>query len=285
MDPLADLIGESPRMAALRRAGAADRALGRGRAPPAPAAHARRDRLGQGPARPRHPSRGPARGAALHRRQLRGHPRDASSRPSCSATSKGAFTDARQAKPGLFQPAHRGTLFLDEIGLLAEPLQAKLLTVLEERTVRRLGSTQTEAVDVWVVAATNEDFRADVEARRFRQDLYHRLAVITLDVPAAPRARRGHHDAGRALPGPRLRGLRPAAKTFCATPARRSPLRLARATSASSAMSWSASRSSATPRSSPPERSRYRGRRAPARRGRRARACCATPCGTISSPR
>ena len=96
---------------------------------------------------------------------------------------RGAFTDARQAKRGLFQTAHRGTLFLDEIGLLPEGLQAKLLTVLEERTVRRLGATQSEPVDVWVIAATNLDLQAATQAGRFREDLYHRLAVLTLTLP------------------------------------------------------------------------------------------------------
>ncbi len=96
---------------------------------------------------------------------------------------RGAFTDARQAKKGLFQTAHRGTLFLDEIGLLPDGLQAKLLTVLEERTVRRLGATQSEPVDVWVIAATNLDLQAATRAGRFREDLYHRLAVLTLALP------------------------------------------------------------------------------------------------------
>ena len=96
---------------------------------------------------------------------------------------RGAFTDARQAKAGLFQAAHGGTLFLDEVGLLPESLQAKLLKALEERTVRRLGSTRSEAVDLWLIAATSEDLDALVRARRFRQDLYHRLAVVTLRLP------------------------------------------------------------------------------------------------------
>src|SRR2546422_4894059 len=89
---------------------------------------------------------------------------------------RGAFTDARQAKAGLFQAAHRGTIFLDEIGLLPEALQAKLLKVLEDRAVRRLGSTRLEAVDVWILTATNDDLEAAVLARRFREELYHRLA-------------------------------------------------------------------------------------------------------------
>jgi DNA-binding NtrC family response regulator/tetratricopeptide (TPR) repeat protein len=96
---------------------------------------------------------------------------------------RGAFTDARRAKPGLFQTAHRGTIFLDEVGLLPDLLQAKLLTVLEERSVRRLGATEAERVDVWVLSATNADLRAAVRQRRFREDLYHRLAVLTLTVP------------------------------------------------------------------------------------------------------
>src|SRR5688500_8637227 len=96
---------------------------------------------------------------------------------------RGAFTDARRSKPGLFQAAHRGTIFLDEVGLLPEAMQAKLLKVIEERAVRRLGSTRDEAIDVWIVTATNEDLRAAIAARRFREDLYHRLAVLTLTLP------------------------------------------------------------------------------------------------------
>src|SRR5213594_4851916 len=96
---------------------------------------------------------------------------------------RGAFTDAREAKAGLFQTAHRGTLFLDEIGLLPENLQAKLLTALEDRAVRRLGSTRTEPVDVWIISATSEDLKAGMRRRGFREELYHRLAVMTLRLP------------------------------------------------------------------------------------------------------
>ncbi len=96
---------------------------------------------------------------------------------------RGAFTDARRAKPGLFQAAHRGTIFLDEIGLLPEPLQAKLLKVLEEQAVRRLGATTAEPVDTWIISATNADLPAAVRQRAFREDLYHRLAVLTLRLP------------------------------------------------------------------------------------------------------
>jgi len=96
---------------------------------------------------------------------------------------RGAFTDARQAKAGLFQTAHGGTLFLDEIGLLPHSLQAKLLTALEDRAIRRLGSTRTEPVDVWIVSATSEDLKAGAGRRGFREELYHRLAVVTLRLP------------------------------------------------------------------------------------------------------
>jgi tetratricopeptide (TPR) repeat protein len=103
---------------------------------------------------------------------------------------RGAFTDARQAKAGLFQTAHGGTLFLDEIGLLPENLQAKLLTALEDRAVRRLGSTRAEPVDVWIISATSEDLKAGARHRGFREELYHRLAVVTLRLPAL--RERGH---------------------------------------------------------------------------------------------
>jgi transcriptional regulator with AAA-type ATPase domain len=96
---------------------------------------------------------------------------------------RGAFTDARQAKAGLLQTAHRGTIFLDEIGLMPDALQVKLLKALEERVVRRLGSTRAEPVDAWVVAATSENLSAAIRDRRFREDLYHRLAVVTLQLP------------------------------------------------------------------------------------------------------
>src|SRR5262245_50733707 len=97
---------------------------------------------------------------------------------------RGAFTDARQAKAGLFESAHAGTLLLDEVALLPDALQAKLLNVIEERTVRRLGSTRSQSVDIALIAATNEDLREAVHARRFREDLYHRLAVVTLRLPS-----------------------------------------------------------------------------------------------------
>ncbi len=121
---------------------------------------------------------------------------------------RGAFTDARHAKAGLFQAAHHGSLFLDELGLLPGLLQGKLLTVLEERMVRRLGSTRSEPVDVWVIAATSSDVAAAMRAGRFHDALYHRLSVLTVWLP--PLRERGadivllaEHFLTRALPGPR----------------------------------------------------------------------------------
>ena len=96
---------------------------------------------------------------------------------------RGAFTDARQAKAGLLQVAHRGTIFLDEIGLMPDSLQVKLLKALEDHSVRRLGSTRAEPADAWVLAATSEDLATAMRTRRFREDLYHRLAVVTLKLP------------------------------------------------------------------------------------------------------
>src|SRR5262245_39257160 len=96
---------------------------------------------------------------------------------------RGAFTDARRSKPGLFQLAHRGTLFLDEIALLPTALQAKILTFLDDGAVRRLGATAAEVVDVWIISATNADLAAAMRERRFRADLYHRLTVVTISLP------------------------------------------------------------------------------------------------------
>src|SRR5215510_4549181 len=96
---------------------------------------------------------------------------------------RGAFTDAKQAKPGLFQAAHTGTIFLDEVGLLSQAFQAKLLKVIEERAVRRLGSTRSEPLNVSIIAATNLDLAALTREGKFREDLYHRLAVLTLWLP------------------------------------------------------------------------------------------------------
>jgi len=96
---------------------------------------------------------------------------------------RGAFTDAREARPGFFQLANRGTLFLDEIALMSLTLQAKLLTAIEDKTVRRVGAGRTESVDVWVIAASNENLEAARREKRLREDLYQRLARMTLRLP------------------------------------------------------------------------------------------------------
>jgi len=96
---------------------------------------------------------------------------------------RGAFTDAKTAKPGLFEVAQGGTLFLDEIDHLAPELQGKLLRALEQKSVRRLGATATRTVNVRIVAATNADLVGAVQGGRFREDLYYRLNVVTLELP------------------------------------------------------------------------------------------------------
>jgi len=97
---------------------------------------------------------------------------------------KGAFTGAVQNKPGLFETAHRGTLFLDEIGELPGSLQVKLLRVIQDKALRRVGGTSDHQVDVRIVAATNRKLEEEVAAGRFREDLYYRLNVIQIGLPA-----------------------------------------------------------------------------------------------------
>jgi DNA-binding NtrC family response regulator len=97
---------------------------------------------------------------------------------------RGAFTGADADRPGVFEWAHGGTLLLDELGELAPALQPKLLRALETGTVTRVGAIAPIAVDVRVIAATHRDLAAEIEAERFRADLYYRLAVIVLEVPA-----------------------------------------------------------------------------------------------------
>ncbi|MEZ4403444.1 MAG: sigma-54 dependent transcriptional regulator [Kofleriaceae bacterium] len=103
---------------------------------------------------------------------------------------KGAFTDARGTRAGLFVQASGGTLFLDEIGEMSMALQAKLLRVLQERLVRPLGGDHEVAVDVRIITATNRDLERAIEAQRFREDLYYRINVVHLPLPPL-RARGG----------------------------------------------------------------------------------------------
>lgn len=104
--------------------------------------------------------------------------------PTLFGYSKGAFTGATSARSGYFEDAHDGTLFLDEIGELPLELQAKLLRVLENGEFQRVGETQTRLSNARVIGATNRDLRSEVKAGRFRADLYHRLSVFTVQVPA-----------------------------------------------------------------------------------------------------
>ncbi|MEQ1831289.1 MAG: sigma-54 dependent transcriptional regulator, partial [Pirellula sp.] len=97
---------------------------------------------------------------------------------------KGAFTGASDAKPGLFEIADGGTLFIDEFGELAGGLQAKLLRVLEDGSMRRIGSVKERRVKVRLIAATNRNLAKEVEAGRVREDLFYRLNVVNIDIPS-----------------------------------------------------------------------------------------------------
>ena len=125
---------------------------------------------------------------------------------------KGSYTGAAQDRPGYFQAARGGSLFLDEIGDLPLAMQSKLLRAIQERSVRPLGATQEESVDVRIISATHRDLAADVQSGRFRQDLYYRLNVIELMIPPLRERRedlpalcaalleRIAHDSGIATP-------------------------------------------------------------------------------------
>jgi len=96
---------------------------------------------------------------------------------------KGAFTGAVSSRKGLFEAAHHGTLFLDEVGTVNAETQTKLLRVIQEREIRRVGGVEARGVDVRLLAASNVDLWAEVQAGRFREDLYYRLNVITIELP------------------------------------------------------------------------------------------------------
>jgi transcriptional regulator with GAF, ATPase, and Fis domain len=96
---------------------------------------------------------------------------------------KGSFTSAHKQRTGKFEQADGGTLFLDEIGDMSLPAQSKVLRALQENLITRVGSDKDIKVDVRVLAATNKDLKKEIEAGRFREDLYHRLSVILIHVP------------------------------------------------------------------------------------------------------
>lgn len=96
---------------------------------------------------------------------------------------KGAFTGANATKQGLFETAHSGTLFLDEIGSMPLEVQSKLLRVLQDKQIRKVGGSDHTEVDLRIIAATNEKLETLIEQGRFREDLYYRLSVISIDIP------------------------------------------------------------------------------------------------------
>jgi DNA-binding NtrC family response regulator len=171
------MVGSSPQMQALRlriaRAAPTNETVlitgesGTGKELVAQAVHA----LGARAAKPLVSLNCPALSAHLMESELFGHER-------------GAFTGAESRRSGRFEAAHQGSILLDEITELELPLQAKLLRVLQERRFERVGSSETIDVDVRVLATTNRDLRRETAEGRFREDLYYRLAVIPLHVPA-----------------------------------------------------------------------------------------------------
>jgi len=138
--------------------------------------------------------------------------------------AKGAFTGAIDKKMGLFEEADGGTLFLDEIGDLSLQLQAKLLRVLQEKEIKRVGENQSRAIDVRVIAATHKDLRHEVQEKRFREDLFFRLNVIPIKIPPLRDRREdilplAEHFLRKfnILNGTHIRGFKKSAKEFLLT--------------------------------------------------------------------
>ncbi len=171
-----------------------------------------------------HPRQLAARRAAVRGGQSAARCRPTCSNPRCSATSKAPSPAPSPIAKGYFEIANRGTIFFDEIGNLTAETQVKLLRVIQEREFMPVGSTETIKVDVRILAATNADLLKMVEEGRFREDLYYRLNVINIALPAAARAQGGHPAAGRALlpavlPGEReVPGLRRAGHGCTSSP-------------------------------------------------------------------
>jgi DNA-binding NtrC family response regulator len=128
---------------------------------------------------------------------------------------KGAFTGAAAARAGRFEAANGGTLFLDEIGDVPLPMQVKLLRVIQERTVERLGSTKPTKIDVRLVTATHRDLRQAVDEGSFRLDLLYRLQVVELMIPPPPRATGGYPAFGDAFSGKVCRRFRSTSAQGC----------------------------------------------------------------------
>jgi len=131
--------------------------------------------------------------------------------------TRGSFTGATRDKAGLFEAAHGGTIFLDEIGDMSLRLQQRLLRVLQEREITRVGDTRTRSVDVRVVAATNRDLEDEVQAGRFRDDLYYRLNVFRIETPPL-RSRRGDIAVLVDAALSRLEGRFPGGESFNLSP-------------------------------------------------------------------
>ena len=187
-------------------------------------AHDRRDRHRQGYRGAAPAPRRPAGPRTVRRRQPRGDPGDPARvravRLRARRVHRGAPVEARPVP----DRAPRGDL-LSRDHLAERASQAKLLKILEKRAVRRLGATRSEPVDAWIISATNADLATELRERRFRQDVYHRLSVVTLALLPSG-ARRRHHHPRRALPRASLRRVRPAGARAGARRAAAPPRRL-----------------------------------------------------------